>query len=208
LHERDILFSLDAIQTLGAFPLSVRQVDFLSAGAHKWQLGPVGAGFVFVKKEHFARLRPVLLGAINVESPNFITQDELRFGATAARYESGALNFAGIFGLRAAHDFLDGLGIDAIAERILRVKMHLVDALRGHGFTIHGPVDAALASGITTFAHPAADLAALYRALAAAGVVSSLRVNRAGRTFIRLAPHFYNTIDEMNRVVALLGRDL
>ena len=47
------LFSLDAIQTLGAAPLSVAHVDFLSADAHKWMLGPMAIGIVFVKKEHF-----------------------------------------------------------------------------------------------------------------------------------------------------------
>jgi selenocysteine lyase/cysteine desulfurase len=208
LHGRGVLFSLDAIQTLGAFPLSVEHVDFLSAGAHKWQLGPVGAGFVFVKKEHFARLRPVLLGAMNVESPNFITQNEMRFGETAARYEAGALNFAGIFGLRAALDFLDGIGIPAITGRILGLKAHLVGALRERGFEICGPTDPARATGITTFSHPSADMALLYRALSAAGVVSSLRNSRAGREFVRLAPHFYNTVDELDRVVTLLGQGL
>src|SRR5215207_7891283 len=66
LRERGVLFSLDAIQTLGAFPLSVEHVDFLSADAHKWMLGPVAAGIVYVKEEHFERCRPTLLGAWNV----------------------------------------------------------------------------------------------------------------------------------------------
>jgi selenocysteine lyase/cysteine desulfurase len=208
LHERGVLFSLDAIQTLGAFPLTVEHVDFLSAGAHKWQLGPIGSGFVYVKKEHFARLRPVLLGAMNVESPNFIAQDEIRFGETAARYESGALNFAGIFGLRAAHDFLMELGISNIAARILEVKGHLVKLLGGLGFDFYGPTDPARTSGITTFRHPEADMAELFRKLSMEGVVATFRHNRAGNAFIRLAPHFYNTIDELDRVASILNRGL
>lgn len=68
LKERGVLFSLDAIQTLGAFPVSVEYVDFLSADAHKWMLGPLSIGIVYVKKEHFSLLRPTLLGAWNVKS--------------------------------------------------------------------------------------------------------------------------------------------
>ena len=54
LRARGILFSLDAIQTLGAFPTRVTHVDFLSADAHKWLLGPLAIGIVFVRKEHLS----------------------------------------------------------------------------------------------------------------------------------------------------------
>ena len=81
LHERDVLFSLDAIQTLGAFPLDVARahVDCLSADAHKWMLGPLAIGIVYVKRERFELLRPTLLGAWNAVSPNFNALDEIRF---------------------------------------------------------------------------------------------------------------------------------
>ena len=51
LRERGILFCLDAIQTLGAFPTTVEHVDFLAADAHKWLLGPCGAGIFYVRRE-------------------------------------------------------------------------------------------------------------------------------------------------------------
>ncbi len=69
LRRRGVLFSLDAIQTLGASPLRVDHVDFLSADAHKWMLGPMAIGIVFVRREHFELLRPTLLGAWNVRLP-------------------------------------------------------------------------------------------------------------------------------------------
>src|SRR5204863_5017030 len=52
LHERNILFCLDAIQTLGAFPTTVEHVDYLAADAHKWLLGPCGAGLLYVRRDH------------------------------------------------------------------------------------------------------------------------------------------------------------
>ncbi len=86
LHERGILFSVDAIQTLGAFPLSVEHVDFLSADAHKWMLGPMATGIVYVAKKTSRSAVPPLLGAWNVKSPDFITQDAIDFPETAQRY--------------------------------------------------------------------------------------------------------------------------
>jgi len=69
LRRRGILFSLDAIQTLGAFPTTVEHVDFLSADAHKWMLGPLAIGIVYVRRECFELCRPTLLGSWNVKSP-------------------------------------------------------------------------------------------------------------------------------------------
>ncbi|MDB6153675.1 MAG: Aminotransferase class, partial [Chthoniobacteraceae bacterium] len=117
LHERGILFSVDAIQTLGAFPLSVEHIDFLSADAHKWMLGPLAIGIVYVKKKHFELLRPTLLGAWNVEAPNFIAQEEIQFVPGAQRYEPGVLNIAGIYGMKAGIDLIMSHSIERVAER-------------------------------------------------------------------------------------------
>lgn len=205
LHQRGVLFSLDAIQTLGAFPLSVEHVDFLSADAHKWMLGPMAIGIVFVKKEHFELVRPTLLGAWNVQSPNFITQDQIRFVETAVRYESGVLNAAGIYGMRAALELIGGYGIENVAARLLELKAQLVRGLLAAGFEIAGPVEGPNASGITTFSHPRAEGKALFRRLEENGIVGSLRHDRTGREMIRLSPHFYNTAAEIDRVLGVLG---
>jgi selenocysteine lyase/cysteine desulfurase len=209
LHERNVLFSLDAIQTLGAFPLNVEHVDFLSADAHKWLLGPLAIGIVYVKKRHFELLRPTLLGAWNVQSANFIARDEITFVPTAQRYEPGVLNAAGIYGLRAAlHIFARAGGILAIAERLLELKMHLVDMLDPLGFEIVGPKGGAAASSITTFRHVSASATQLFGVLEKARIVASLRHDRVGRDYLRFSPHFYNTEAELDHAVATLRKAL
>ncbi len=208
LHERNILFSLDAIQTLGAQPLSVEHVDFLSADAHKWMLGPMAIGIVFVKKQHFDLLQPTLLGAWNVRSPNFITQETISFPDSAQRYEPGVLNVSGVYGMRAAIKMLMDCGLPAVGERIAELKRAIIEALQPSGFEFIAPVDGPRASGITTFRHPRASSAQLFRALEESGVVASLRFDRAGRDYIRLSPHFYNTLDEIERLTAILLKAL
>jgi len=206
LHARGVLFSLDAIQTLGAFPLDVEKahVDFLSADAHKWMLGPLAIGIVYVRRAHFERLRPTLLGAWNVVAPNFQAQDDIVFVPTAQRYEPGVLNIAGILGMKAALDFLLATGMDAVAARLLELKAHLVRQLDALGFTIHGPRDGANASSTTTFHHATASSATLFAALEKAHIVASLRHDREGRDYLRFSPHFYNTEAELDRAVEVL----
>ena len=208
LHERGILFSLDAIQTLGAFPTRVTHVDFLSADAHKWLLGPLAIGIVFVKKEHFELLRPTLLGAWNVVSPNFQAQDEVQFVPTAQRYEPGVLNIAGIYGMRAAIELITSHGIDTVAARLLELKAHLLAQIEPLGFQVFGPREGAAATGITTFRHPSIGSAKLFAALEKAGIVASLRHDREGREYLRFSPHFYNTEAELDRAVEVLRAGL
>jgi selenocysteine lyase/cysteine desulfurase len=205
LRSRGVLFCLDGIQTLGAFPTTVERVDFLSADAHKWLLGPLAIGVVFVRKEHFERLRPALVGAWNVESPQFVARDTIRFVETARRYEPGVLNVAGIYGMRAAMKLLLEVGIDRIAGRIVAIKRHLVESLSPAGFEFLGPTEGPSVTGITAFRHPRVASEKLFAALESNRVSGSLRHDRSGVAYIRLSPHFYNTIDETDRVVKLLS---
>jgi len=206
LHAQNILFSVDAIQTLGAFPLSVEHIDFLSADAHKWLLGPMAIGIVYVKKRHFELVRPTLLGAWNVQSPHFLTQEKIIFVPTAQRYEPGALNFAGIYGLKAAIELLESHGMDRVSARILELKEYLAEKLRAADFEIVGRSDGPHVSGITTFYHPTKAAKRLALALEDAQITASLRFDRQGRDYIRFSPHFYNSEGEIDRAIEVMLR--
>jgi selenocysteine lyase/cysteine desulfurase len=205
LHERGVLFSLDAIQTLGAFPLNVAHVDFLSADAHKWLLGPLAIGIVYVKRRHFDLVRPTLLGAWNVISPNFIARDDVEFVPSAQRYEPGVLNATGIYGMKAAIELIQAHGIETVAARLLELKAHLIAQLEPLGFSILGPKSGPAASSITTFRHATASSTKLFSALEKANVVASLRHDREGRDYLRFSPHLYNTEAEIDTAVSVLS---
>jgi selenocysteine lyase/cysteine desulfurase len=208
LHARGILFSLDAIQTLGAFPLSVRHVDFLSADAHKWMLGPLAIGIVYVKEAHFGRLRPSLLGGENVRSPDFVAQSEIVFKDTAARYEPGVLNLGPLLAMKASLDLLLGFGLDAVAERIGVLRQRLAGGLQEVGFVSASPVEGPSASGIISVFHPTADVPALAGTLAQNRVTISLRRDRERRPHLRFSPHCYNTEAEVDQALAVLRKAL
>ena len=205
LRERGILFCLDAIQTLGAFPTTVEHVDFLAADAHNWLLGPCGAGVFYVKKDLQEKLNPPIYGWHNVRNPNFVAQDKIEFRSGAAKFEAGTHNLVGLLGLIAAMELALEIGVDNIAAELLRKRAWLVPALQAKGYTVlNAEPKPENASGITAFFQPGKDLAPLHKKLADAGVIVSLRNDRKGQNYIRVSPHFYNTDAELQRVVELI----
>lgn len=205
LRARGILFCLDAIQTVGAFETLVEHVDFLSADSHKWMLGPMAAGIVYVKEELQDVLRPTLLGAWNIKSPNFIAQTEIEWEAGARRYEPGVLNMAGILGMKASIELINEATVAGISARLLHLRDCLRAALTPLGFRLIECSDGCLPSGICTFSHPTRDLAPIFAHLAAHKIHISHRHDRTGQDYLRFSPHFYNTEHEVERIAALIA---
>jgi selenocysteine lyase/cysteine desulfurase len=202
LHQRNILFCVDGIQTVGAFPTGVEHVDFLAADAHKWMLGPCGAGIFFVRQSAQEKLRPVVQGWHNVRCPGFVAQEQIAYVPDARRYEAGSANLAGLAGLTAAMELLVEIGVENIAAELLRKRALLLPALRAKGYTVLlADAPARNASGILSIYKPGDDMAELHRKLMAAGIATSLREDRQGRQYVRLSPHFYNTDAELHRLL-------
>ncbi len=203
LRERKVLFCLDAIQTLGAFPTKVEHVDFLAADAHKWLLGPCAAGVFYVRRDLQDRLAPSAFGWNNVRCPNYVAQEEMKLRKDARRYEAGSFNILGIAGLNAALGLLLEVGIDAIADDLSDKRSWLVDALQAKSYEVFYP-EAESTGGITSCWREGADMKALGEKLARENIVASVRADRGDRQYLRFSPHLYNTAAELERAVALL----
>jgi len=167
-------------------------------------LGPPAIGIVYVRKECFELCRPTLLGSWNVKAPGFVAQEEIEFHPTAQRYEPGAMNVMGIFGMKAAIDLLLEIGIPRVAERILTITARLAGGLQELGFTSLGPTTGPNASGIVTVSRPGTDMEAVFERLTAANIVCSSRQDRQGQHYIRFSPHFYNTEREVEQVLKVM----
>jgi selenocysteine lyase/cysteine desulfurase len=202
--ERGVLFSVDAIQTLGAFALPLHHVDFASSGAQKWMLGPSGAGILYVKKTRHELLRPALIGGWNVVSPNFLTQPEVRFESGGRKFEPGAYTHSVLAGLKAAIELLLEAGGDGISNRIRSSTQLLHDRIARAGFEFLSPMEEHHRCGILTFRHPQVASDIFADTLARNDMVVSVRHDRANRGWLRVSPHFYNTEAEIEKIAALL----
>ena len=88
---------------------------------------------------------------------------------------------------------------------LLRKRAWLVPALQAKGLAVlHSTATPENASGIVTFFKPEADMTALHAKLEAANIMTSLRADRRGQKYLRLSPHFYNTDEELHRVLETL----
>jgi cysteine desulfurase/selenocysteine lyase len=140
-----------------------------------------------------------------VRNPNFVAQAEIVFRSGAVKYEAGTQNLLGVVGLIACMELALELGIENIAAELLRKREWLVTELHKRDFAVLNADSKPNAGSITSFFHPQKDMAALHKKLTEGGVISSLRVDRKGKNYIRFAPHYYNTDAELQRAVELLA---
>lgn len=210
LRSRGILFCVDAIQSLGAMPLSARQVDFLTADAHKWLLGPQGIGILFVRRSRFDSLHPAAVGWKSVVANKDFSRSTFELPDSARRYEPGSLNALGLTGLHAALSLLRKVGVDNIGRRLDALRAVLVPALIAKGYQVVGVSGSASSgasepgstSGITSFrAASDALTTALQKQLDERRIVVSLREDPSGRKCIRVAPHFYTSDAEIEALL-------
>ncbi len=206
LRSRNILFCVDGIQSLGAFPTTVESVDFLAADAHKWLLGPCAEGIFYVRKSVQEKLRPPVYGWHNVHCPNYSAQEKIIYPSNARRYEAGTENLLGLAGLTAALEMILEIGLENIAAELLRKRSFLIAELQKKNYQIlNADAPPENASSIISFFRANADLPALHKKLTDANIITSLRADRTGRQYIRLSPHFYNTDAELHQLLEMLG---
>ena len=205
LDAQGVAVCLDGIQTIGAFPTPLKHIAFMAADAHKWMLGPCGAGVFYVRRDWQEKLRPTVLGWNNVRCPGFVASEKMEFRSGAHRYEAGSYNWLGMVGMKAAMDLLLEVGVVEIGQELLRKRNVMVSGLAARGFEVLEPGMAKKnASGIVSFRRGQEDMAPLHASLESKGVITSLRVNRAGVKWIRLSPHFYNTDADLHRLFECL----
>ncbi|NJN68371.1 MAG: aminotransferase class V-fold PLP-dependent enzyme [Chloroflexaceae bacterium] len=199
-HERGISFVVDGIQSLGAFPLDVQSshIDFLAAGSQKWLLSAPGSGFLYCRRERLDDLVPgAYVGAASVvDSMNYLDYN-LTYPRSAERFHLGTPNILGIVALHATLELLQEVGIPRIGEHILELIEVLINDLQGRGYELAASTRPEHRSGIVVARIP--DAETVCRRLSEQGVVVTARGGG-----VRIAPHFYNTREEVLRVGELL----
>jgi selenocysteine lyase/cysteine desulfurase len=198
-RERGVHFCVDAIQGLGVLPLDLARlpIDFLATGAHKWLLGPQGAGALYIRRELLDRLHPVGVGAHSVRDQFNYDRIHFELKPHAGRYEGGTLNFAGFAAWGASLALLEEIGPAAVEARVKSLSDHLCDRARAAGIEVFSSRAENEWSGIVSLVMP--DPVALVKECRAAGIVVTARGGR-----LRACPHVYNTEGELDRLMEVI----
>lgn len=200
-RERGVFFFLDAIQSLGVFPLDVRQVpvDGLAADSHKWLLGPEGIGIAYIRREWADRLHATGVGWSSVVNAGDFSIIDFRLKPDARRWEGGTVNAGAIAGMGESLKLLLDIGIENVRARVLELTNAVCDRARSAGCEVFSSRTPGEESGIVSLLTPGRDPRELMKRCRAAGVAVNVRGGR-----LRVSPHFYNTVEEIDRLVDVL----
>ncbi|MEM0989210.1 MAG: aminotransferase class V-fold PLP-dependent enzyme [Pseudomonadota bacterium] len=210
-RKHGVPYLLDACQAVGQLRVDVREIgcDFLSATGRKFLRGPRGTGFLYVTSDWASRLEPPV---IDLHSASWVSRDSYTLRDGARRFENWENAYALHAGLGAALDYADNLGIDAIEARVKALADHARDALSAlPGVEVQDL--GTERAGIVSFTTPR-ESAVVARSLAQKGFIlgtssrTSTRLDFERRdlpTLLRLAPHYYNTQDELDACVDALA---
>lgn len=198
-RERDILFCVDAIQSIGALPLDVTQChpDFVVADGHKWMLGPEGLALLYVADTQLEQLKLHEFGWHMVQDRGNYDVKSWQIARDAKRFECGSPNMLGACALSASLSLLEEVGMDNVARHLLERIAQLQELLMAHPkLELITRTDRALRSGILTFRHREIASPALFQHLKDNGVICAPRGGG-----IRFSPHFYTPADVLKRAV-------
>ena len=200
-RDRDVLFVVDGIQSVGALQIDVEAlgIDCLAADGHKWLMGPEGCALFYTSARAQERLRVAALGWASVRTAYDFLDYDTELQDDARRFETGTQNTAGIAGLKAAIDLLLEIGMDTVEKRILALARRLAEGIEARGYEVLGSREPCEGSGIVTFRSNCINSAGISQALAAA----SVQLTDRGGT-VRLSPHVYNTEAEIDSCLGAL----
>jgi len=200
-HRRGCAYMVDAIQGLGAFPVDVRRahIDALAADGHKWLLGPEGCGILFVSQEFQDSVDPMEFGWTNVAGYADYASRDMTLRPDAGRYECGTLNTIGCYGLRASIELLLEVGVGAVSQAVQGLGDLVAEGAESKGYELLSYRTASNGAGIVSFRKAGLEAASIVQKLNSAGIMAAARAG-----WVRVSPHFYNSPDEIGRLLEAL----
>ena len=150
VHQQGALLVVDGAQSIPHMKIDVQDldVDFFAFSGHK-MAGPTGIGVLYGKEELLEQMSPVEFGG---EMIDFVYEQEATWKELPWKFEAGTPNMAGAIGLAAAIDYLEDLGMDAIAQHEQDLIAYVFPKLQAvEGLAIYGSQDLAQRSGVIAF---------------------------------------------------------
>lgn len=199
--EKGIYFIVDAIQSLGVIEMEVKKynIDMLATSCYKWLLGPDGIGFFYCDKDIQDEIASTNIGWMSTIDPwSFPTEIDLH--PSAKKFESGTLPWPLIYSADSILEFFHEITVKKIQSHVFVLLDHLIEELQKLNVKIVSPLNRNERSGILTFDVKNRDkLAEIYQ---------NNKVRISVRDGIRVSPHIYNAIEDIDRLVSILKKFL
>ena len=201
-RENDILFCIDAAQTIGSIETDVNKIgcDFMAFPSFKWICGPLGLGILFCSKKAGEILKPQSIGS---ESATLSSdQKTLAYLEPPLKFQTGFRNFPALAGLEASVRYLLRLDITNIRKKNMKVANLLRSELdKIAGVKLYGPEDDKLRTSIVSFTATNKVSKTIVDKLEDTEIILAERDVGGGTKAVRASPHFFNSEEEAMRVI-------
>ncbi len=198
----DALLVVDVIQAMGVLPTNVETelIDVAAGACHKWLLTPEGIGVLYLSDRARERIEPTLIGWVSVRDPEDYSNFDQEWKDGVLPWETGTAATALIHGLEASLQLLTEVGIQRIASHLKTLTDHFCERMAGRNYEIVSSRRPGEESQIICIRHRGDQTASgLYSLLKKRGILAAPRGDR-----LRISPHVYNVIEEMDAVVDAL----
>jgi selenocysteine lyase/cysteine desulfurase len=201
-HGAGALLYVDAYQSLGTRPIDVKalDIDFLASGCLKFLMGVPGIAFLYVRSDLVERLRPAATGWFGQANPWAFDVKTLEYATSSARFETGTPPVINAYICRAGLEIINEVGPVHIREWTTELSEQLLKGGEDRGLRVHGTRDPLEKTPTTAFACPDGNASVVEERLRERGVIASAR-----GPVIRLAPHFYSTIEDVDTALDALA---
>lgn len=196
-HRVGALICADIYQSAGAVPVDVRDfgVDFATGGSVKWLCGGPGAGYLYVRRDLWPRLRPRATGWMGHRSPFQFDAGPMDYADDAFRFLHGTPNVPGMYAAQSGYEVILEAGVESIRAKSLRQTRRLMELAEAAGLPVRTPRDDARRGGTVIL-----DVRNGYEVTAELLRRDVLVDFRPGAG-IRLAPHFYTKDEELHEAI-------
>ena len=201
-RQRDALLVVDVIQALGVVPVNVEAelVDVAAGAGHKWLLSPEGVGYLYLSDRARERIQPTLVGWVSVPNPEDYLNFEQGWNRGTLAWETGTGPAALIHGFKASLELPHQYGSARIADYLEELTDYLCDRVRTKAYEVVSSRAPGEKSQIVCIRHRGALSAmALYAHLKQQNIITAPRGDR-----LRIAPHLYNTLKEIDQFIESL----
>ncbi len=201
-EEKDIFFVVDGIQGIGNLEIDVKEcrIDLMANGGQKWLLSSPGTGFIYVSSEAKREINPSFFGWLGVDWKldfSDLFKFDLEPFPSARKFEIGTYPYSQIWTMHSSLKLLSEVGIRNIQSHNQSLLDLLIEQLKKKDYHLTSSLEPDHRSCILCFSGK--DTEGLFKKLRKHSIITSLREGS-----IRVAPHFYNTADEMERLIRLL----
>jgi kynureninase len=192
---------LDVYQAAGAVPINLESLgaDFAVGGSVKWLCGGPGAGYLYVRPDLARELEPGIVGWAAHATPFEFETGAIRYADAPERFQSGTPNVPSLSSARAGYEIVGQIGVDAIRRKSLTLTRRLIELALQAGYRVNTPLDDAERGGAVIVDVPNG------QAVADELIRREVIVDYRPGAGIRMAPHFYNTMEEVEHAMHVLG---